>query len=364
MDDLTITDQDDDAFQLGVTPSGYTELRMETATVVDLDVVAAERVVAWLQERFQLEGEQVADFKQSVTITVPGAAGGEDRHVDWMGDGDAPGWLQRLAEIALGQQDDWMTQAHEDRLSIIRSVSATLTEAGLNPEGDGIAACVSTLAKQANPGRWGGVLAALGAASPEIAAETAETWRTWIRGLEWILTNRGVVDTDLLKGLNELLARNAKYLAEQTQHWRDERQRLTAQASRDVDAAVAREREARADVQVRLNAAMAQLNGAISLQRQTESNLEDVKAGRTRQTDLVMRLEVQLKAMQQDRDAAVELQRQAEAKLAIARETLVGLKAEMLQHLNREGATAPGVGTTEGWFITIGKALEDSVPAS
>jgi hypothetical protein len=133
MDELTIKDRDGDEFALSTPNTGEALLEMDSSTAVRITESDAIQIMTWLTERFGI-GERVAGFGQSVTITVPGAAGGPPREVSWRGDSDAPAWLRTLG----GRTAD---TGEEYRLSILRSMSAALREAGFNPEGDGLQWC-------------------------------------------------------------------------------------------------------------------------------------------------------------------------------------------------------------------------------
>jgi len=129
MENLKIEDGDGDYFTLQKREYGATIETPDETTQVIIDYDSAVKMVAWLNERFDTQQlEKVAGYDQSVTITVPGVASGATREISWTGDGDAPAWLERLVSIALGGQPD---TGEEYRLSILRSVSAALREAGV-----------------------------------------------------------------------------------------------------------------------------------------------------------------------------------------------------------------------------------------
>jgi hypothetical protein len=322
MDELTIKDRDEDAFTLQGGVGSATLEMSDEATAVTISADDAERMIAWLQELFELKLERVAGFGQSLTVTA-----GE---VSWMGDDSPPAWLEQLARTALGGQPD---TGEEYRLSILRSVGEHLRAAGLNPEGQGIVWCVAELTARnernyralrtlvdelgggttadaheqikrlTDMGRYRDVLKALGAETPEAATEIAQTWRTWLDKAGRALISAGVADAtmqnaiDPVKAISTLLNQHATKLKKQTEYWADRERQIRAADAQALESAVAREREARADVQVQLDKA--------------ERALRDLRAG-------------------------------------------------IKEHTNAEGATAPGVTMTSRWLNVIDVALRSS----
>lgn len=267
MDELRIEDEDHDGFTLmaGAGRSVNLEVHENTETV-RIHEDGARAMVAWLQERFGLATERVSGFQQSVTLTVPGIAGGSTREVAWMGDGGAPEWLRKLAEIALtgsytpagvSREDyDRMRAESETNYTALRQliemIGADDFEHARTLIGIGILR---------QPKRWEPVLRTLGAEGPERAAEIAQTWRTWLDEAGRVLIREGVADAsaqtaiDPVKAINRLLNAHAANLKAQTNHWHERERDLAAQGARNAEDAVAREREARAALSERLTAA-------------------------------------------------------------------------------------------------------------
>lgn len=91
--DLKITDSDGDTFTVRAV-DGAAELNMSVGSwhgEIELTEPDAARMVVWLCERFEFDQVlERADGNDSVTISVPGAAGGAIRTVFWEGSGTAP----------------------------------------------------------------------------------------------------------------------------------------------------------------------------------------------------------------------------------------------------------------------------------
>jgi hypothetical protein len=320
MDDLTITDRESDSFTLSES-DGQAVLDPPEGPQVRVSGKAAAEMVAWLRECFGSDSdlERVAGFGQTLTVTA-----GE---VSWMGDDSPPAWLEQLARTALGDKQE------QYRLDVMRSVSEVLRRSGFNPESGGVELCVRELADRnernyralrtlvdelgggttadaheqikrlTDMGRYRDVLKALGAETPEAATEIAQTWRTWLDKAGRALISAGVADAtmqnaiDPVKAISTLLNQHATKLKKQTEYWADRERQIRAADAQALESAVAREREARADVQVQLDKA--------------ERALRDLRAG-------------------------------------------------IKEHTNAEGATAPGVTMTSRWLNVIDVALRSS----
>jgi hypothetical protein len=228
MDDLTIRDQDGDAFTLSKSgESSKALLDQLGGQQVEISRDDAYKIVTWLLNCFDIRSnpERVAGFGQSLTVTT-----GE---VSWMGDDSPPAWLEQLARTALGDQSD---------VSELRAL-----------------------------------VDALGAETPEVATEIAQTWRTWLDEAGRVLIRAGVADAtqqtviDPVKAINKLLNQHAAALKRQDCAAYDRERQIRGESARAGQSAVAREREARAAVQERLNKVLATLG---ALHTEIASNRE------------------------------------------------------------------------------------------
>jgi hypothetical protein len=285
MDDLTITDREGDSFTLSES-DGQAVLDPPEGTQVRVSGKAAAEMVAWLRECFGSDSdlERAAGFGQTLTVTA-----GE---VSWMGDDSPPAWLEQLARTVLGDKQE------QYRLDVMRSVREVLRRSGFNPESGGVELCVRELADRnernyaalralvddlgggttadaheqikrlTDMGRYRDVLKVLGAETPEVATEIAQTWRTWLDEAGRALISAGVADVtaqtviDPVKAIGTLLNQQAAAYKKQTQYWSDRERQIRVECAQALGSAVAREREARAAVQVQLSKAERALKAA------------------------------------------------------------------------------------------------------
>lgn len=136
-------------------------------------------------------------------------------------------------------------------------MSSALREAGHNPEGDGIEACVRQALKP-KAGRFRPVLDALGAEDIETAVKIANEQRKWLddAGHAFIRAGVAAADGERIDPIAAVLKLHARHLAEITRArtaWQQERDHDRARATQRLQSDMARERDARAAVQVKLD---------------------------------------------------------------------------------------------------------------
>jgi hypothetical protein len=243
MDELTVYDNGGNGEHFTLSnENGDANLRT-MAGDVGIDTSDAVSMISWLEKVFHLEqAEQLAGFSQSLTITTP-----DGREVSWMGDTDAPAWLQRVATGAPAESDGYFRM-------LVMGIRKQLDERSPvnNPEGTGVLDRVVELLDaydrrkreaEENYFGWRKLIGALGTDDHDTALSMA---------VEFVKAANLLGSGELVSRINALKNEHARSLRQQAIAFDASMRTQHENHVKDAEQSVQLEREARAKVQARL----------------------------------------------------------------------------------------------------------------